>query len=703
MASTNLPKITIGSKNLSDLERALKTEWLVTNGLGGYASSTVLGVNTRKYHGMLIAAFNPPVDRRVLLTRIDEKIHVEGKEYFLGANEIRDGCFQPEGYHYLADFSLAPLPIATYKVNEDIQLKKTLFMPYGKNATVVVYDVSNASENDLLVSVAPLVNSRHFYSVTEKNSITQAFTQKPLSQGVTVQPSPPLPSSTLTLLSTEGCYKPNQGEWIETFFRVDASRGESSLDNSYRLGVFEFNVASKAHRRFAIVAVGGRNENETQNILSALYKGSKSIDELYSAELKRREALLSDFRKQRGDIQMDDWLKWLVLAADSFIVNRESTKTKSVIAGYPWFEDWGRDSLISLPGLTLVTGRFDDARQILLTFKRYCDKGVVPNRFPDSAGDQPIYNTVDATLWYFDGVLQYLKYTNDFRFVREELWNTLESIIENHVKGTLFNIHKDEDDLISHGLQLTWMDAAPGGKPVTPREGKAVEIQALWYNALKTMQLLARHFEETAKAQKYLLMAEKTRKSFGEKFWNPDGTCLFDVINDGLRDSSQRPNQIVAVSLDFTMLDTVKASQIVDTVQKRLWGVYGLKTLSDDDPRYRGRYQGNWAQRDHAYHNGTVWPWLLGPFVKAFLKLKNHEAQWRSFAFENFLKPLFTEELYRTGLGSISEIFDGDPPHEPNGCIAQAWSVAEPLRVYIEDVLFKRPPFELGIIDSMAT
>ena len=703
MASTNLPKITIGSKNLSDLERALKTEWLITNGLGGYASSTVLGVNTRKYHGLLIATFNPPVDRRVLLTRIDEKIHVEGKEYSLGANELRDGCFQPEGYHYLADFSLAPLPIATYKVNEDIQLKKTLFMPYGKNATVVVYDVSNASENDLLVSVAPLVNSRHFYSVTEKNSTTQAFTQKPLSQRVTVQSSPPLLSSTLTLLSTEGCYKPDQGEWIETFFRVDASRGESSLDNSYRLGFFEFNVASKAHRRFAVVAVGGRNENETQNILSALYKGSKSIDELYSAELKRREALLSDFRKQRGDIQMDDWLKWLVLAADSFIVNRESTKTKSVIAGYPWFEDWGRDSLISLPGLTLVTGRFDDARQILLTFKRYCDKGVVPNRFPDSAGDQPIYNTVDATLWYFDGVLQYLKYTNDFRFVREELWNTLESIIENHVKGTLFIIHKDEDDLISHGPQLTWMDAAPGGKPVTPREGKAVEIQALWYNALKTMQLLARHFGETAKAQKYLLMAEKTRKSFGEKFWNPDGTCLFDVINDGLRDSSQRPNQIVAVSLDFTMLDTVKASQIVDTVQKRLWGVYGLKTLSDDDPRYRGRYQGNWAQRDHAYHNGTVWPWLLGPFVKAFLKLKNHEAQWRSFAFENFLKPLFTEELYRTGLGSISEIFDGDPPHEPNGCIAQAWSVAEPLRVYIEDVLFKRPPFELGIIDSMAT
>jgi glycogen debranching enzyme len=245
------------------------------------------------------------------------------------------------------------------------------------------------------------------------------------------------------------------------------------------------------------------------------------------------------------------------------------------------------------------------------------------------------------------------------------------------------------------------MDAAPECKAVTPREGKAVEIQALWYNALKTMQLLATRFRENDKAQKYLSMAEKTRKSFIEKFWNPERNCLFDVMNNGLRDPSLRPNQIIAVSLDFTMLDNVKANQIVETVQKKLWGAYGLKTLSDDDPRYRGRYQGDWMQRDTAYHNGTVWPWLLGPFVKAFLKLKNHEAQWRGFAFENFLKPLFTEELTRAGLGSISEIFDGDSPHEPNGSIAQAWSVAEPLRAYVEDVLFKRPPFEQRILGSM--
>jgi predicted glycogen debranching enzyme len=501
----------------------------------------------------------------------------------------------------------------------------------------------------------------------------------------------------LTLLSTEGCYQADQGEWIETFFRVDASRRENCLDNSYRLGVFQFSVPPSENRRFAIFAVGGRNENETRSILSAFYKGSESIDELYRAELKRREDLLNKFYERYSDAPLEDWLKWLVQATDSFIVNRESTKSKSVIAGYHWFEDWGRDSLISLPGLALVTGRFGDAKQILLTFKRYCDKGIVPNRFPDSAGDQPVYNTVDASLWYFDAGLQYLKYTHDFSFIREELWSTLESIIENHVKGTFFNIHLAEDSLISHGPQLTWMDAAPECKAVTPREGKAVEIQALWYNALKTMQLLATRFRENDKAQKYLSMAEKTRKSFIEKFWNPERNCLFDVMNNGLRDPSLRPNQIIAVSLDFTMLDNVKANQIVETVQKKLWGAYGLKTLSDDDPRYRGRYQGDWMQRDTAYHNGTVWPWLLGPFVKAFLKLKKHEAQWRGFAFENFLKPLFSEELARAGLGHVSEIFDGDVPHEPNGSIAQAWSIAEPLRAYVEDVLYKRPPFEQKI------
>lgn len=683
------------STALSNVESALKTEWLVTNGLGGYASSTVLGVNTRKYHGLLVAAFNPPVDRRVLLAKLDEEIHVDDKAYCTGANELRGGGFQPEGFRHLTNFSLAPFPTYTYRIDEKIQLKKTVFMLHEKNVTIAMYEVSNSSKDKVVVSISPLVNSRHFHSITEKDR-TPSFSQTQFNHGVTLQPLTGL--TTLTLVSTDGRYKVERGEWIETYFRVDAERHENNLDNIYRTGAFEFDINSDAAKKFSIIAVGGKSQSETQNTLHSIHKNIENVDELFRIELKRRDRMLGEFQKRCAIVQTEDWLKWLVLATDTFIVNRASTQNKSVIAGYHWFEDWGRDSLISLPGLTLVTGRLGDARQILLTFKQYCSKGVVPNRFPDISGDKPVYNTVDATLWYFDGVLQYLKYTNDFRFIREKLWSTLESIIENHVKGTVFNIRVDEDGLVSHGPQLTWMDAALGGQPVTPREGKAVEIQALWFHALKIMQLLATRFGEIEKAREYLSMAEKTRKSFVEKFWNPEKNCLFDVINDGLRDPSLRPNQIIVVSLDFTMLDSAKARSVVDTVQKRLWGVYGLKTLSDDDPRYKGRYQGDWTHRDSAYHNGTVWPWLLGPFVKAFLKLRNHEAEWRTFAFKNFLQPIFEEEIFRAGLGTVSEIFDGDPPHEPNGCIAQAWSVAEPLRAYVEDILLKRPPYEQQVL-----
>jgi predicted glycogen debranching enzyme len=405
--------------------------------------------------------------------------------------------------------------------------------------------------------------------------------------------------------------------------------------------------------------------------------------------------MLDNFSKCYPDVQIEDWLKWLILATDAFLVNRQLTGTKSVIAGYHWFNDWGRDSLISLPGLTLVNKRFDEAKSILLTFKHYCNKGVIPNAFPDNAESAPAYNTVDATLWYFNAILQFLKYTNEFQFVQKELWSTLESIIDNHMHGALFGIHMDQDGLITHGPQLTWMDAAPGGTPITPRNGKAVEIQALWYNALETMQLLANCFGQEDKAETYRLMAEKTRRNFLEKFWNQRKSCLFDVVvNSADNDASLRPNQILAISLDFSMLDKSMAEQVVTAVWKQLLTPFGLRTLESSDSRYIGKYLGDRWQRDKAYHNGAVWPWLLGPFVTAFLKLKNYEAQWRSFAFDNFLKPLFTKELYHAGLGSISEIFDGDPPHEPNGCIAQAWSIAEPLRAYVEDVLLKRPPFE---------
>jgi len=305
---------------------------------------------------------------------------------------------------------------------------------------------------------------------------------------------------------------------------------------------------------------------------------------------------------------------------------------------------------------------------------------------------------VDATLWFFNATLQYLKYTGDFKFVQKNLWNTLNEIIEHHVNGTIFGIHMEDDGLIAHGPQLTWMDAATIDRFVTPRDGKAVEIQALWYNALKTMQLLADKFSQAEESQKFAAMAEKTKKSFVEKFWNPQSNCLFDVVNQDGADSTLRPNQIFAVSLDYPVITGEKAKHVVEVVWRRLWGGYGLKTLPDDDPRYIGKYVGDWNRRDSAYHNGTVWPWLLGPFVTAFLKTRSHEERWRRFAFTNFLQPLFEHQLSRAGLAFISEIFDGDAPHTPRGCIAQAWSVAEPLRAYVEDVFYNRPPHEVELL-----
>jgi len=695
----DLPKISLGRDVLSDVNEALRREWLVTNGLGGYASSTVLGINTRKYHGLLVAAFNPPVNRWVLLTKLDEEIKIGTETYALGANEFWD-VMHPEGYRFLSDFVLSPLPTYKYAV-EGVSLQKTIFMPYMKNATVVIYEVFNPLEEKVSIRVSPLVNSRHIYSITDKDTLPWRFVQKRCGEAVVIEPSDSL-SSLILSTGNDHSFVENSW-WVEKiFFRVDASRRESSVDDYFGPGWFKFSVDPKEKKRFHVLAVAGKNGEETQSLFSSFGKGIADIELLYREELERRKGLLEQFRERHAGLEMEDWLKWLIQAADSFIVSRASTEKKSVIAGYHWFDDWGRDSLISLPGLTLVTGRFEDAQEILLTFERYCNKGIIPNRFSDKAGDIPLYNTVDATLWFFNAVLQYLKYTGDYEFVQEKLWKTLNQIMEHHVQGTIFGIHMEEDGLIAHGPQLTWMDATIIDRFVTPRDGKAVEIQALWYNALKTMQLLAKRFNQRDKAEKYYSMAEKARESFSQKFWNPKKGCLFDVVNNDGADSTLRPNQMIAASLDFPILDRRKGEKVVETVWKNLWGSYGLKTLPEDDPRYIGEYLGDWTHRDSAYHNGTVWAWLLGPFTTAFLKTKNHDEYWRKFAFKSFLQPLFREEIHRAGLGTISEIFDGNEPHISRGCISQAWSVAEPLRAYVEDIALKRPPNEREVLENLA-
>lgn len=688
-----LPSIRFNSEKLAQFDDAIKREWIITNSLGGYASSTVLGVNTRKYHGLLVAAFHPPGDRRICLAKLEEEIDIMNNIYPLGANEYQNGIF-PQGHLFLKEFSVSPFPKFVYNA-QNVEIQKTVFMPYEKNAIITVYKVTNKNAADARIRVFPLINWRHFHSVTDRWKISWEFISK---EGKEVDVQFNIPKSVLMIKTTNGKYYP-AGKWLEKlYYREEAMRGESCLEDCYQSGYFETSVKASKTENFAITAVADKNEAYAEKVLSEIPDTMYDIETLLEQEIQRRENLLKRFYDHES-VSVDDWLKWIVLATDIFIVKGTDATQKAVIAGYHWFDVWGRDAFVSLPGLMLVTGRFDDARKVFLTFKKYFKDGLIPNYIPDQL-ESPAYNSVDASLWFINAVLQYLKYSNDFKFVQGQLWETLKAIIDNYVRGTIFNIHMNNDGLLFHGVQLTWMDASVDGQPITPRTGKAVEVQALWYNALKTAELLAKRFMENTEAERYAQMAAKAKGSFGSKFWNAEKCCLFDVISEASKDDSLRPNQIIAVALDFTMLDNIKNEKIVDVVFHELLTPYGLRTLAKTDPKYVGVYTGDRRSRDKAYHNGTAWPWLLGPFTTAFLKAKGYAEYRREYALRHFLMPLFRDQLHRIGLGFLSEIFDGEQPHMPRGCIAQAWSIAEPLRAYVEEVMQKRPKYEKEILQS---
>ncbi|NWG10747.1 glycogen debranching enzyme N-terminal domain-containing protein [Candidatus Bathyarchaeota archaeon] len=692
-----LPQVRLNREKLAQFEDAIKTEWLITNGLGGYASSTVLGVNTRKYHGLLVAALHPPGNRRICVARLDEEISVGNNTYPLGSHEFQNGIF-PKGHLFLEEFSISPFPKWVYDV-QGVEVRKTVFMPYEKNAVVTVYNILNKDDSDAKIRVFPLVNWRHFHEVTDRWKISWEFMQKQDEKEVDVQFS--VPQSVLAIKTTNGKYYA-AGKWLEKiYYREEAMRGESCLEDCYQTGYFETSVKANKTENFAVTAVADKNEADVQKILTEIPNAMYNMEALLEQEILRRENLLERFYEQHKSVSVSDWLNWLALAADLFIVRGLDETQKAVIGGYHWFDVWGRDAFVSLPGLMLVTGRFDDARKVFLTFKKYAKDGLIPNFLPDQPKEPAAYNAVDATLWFVNAVLQYLKYTSDFKFVQAQLWTTLKAIVEAHVRGTAFNISMDSDGLLSHGSQLTWMDATVDGKPVTPRAGKAVEVQALWYNALKIMELLAKRFAESAEAERYAQLAAKAKESFAGKFWNAEKNCLFDVGSETGTDDSLRPNQVIAAALDFTMLDNVKNERIVDVVFRELLTPYGLRTLAKNDSKYVGVYAGDRRSRDKAYHNGTVWPWSLGPFVTAFLKAKGYAEYRREYALKHFLMPLFSGQLYTAGLGVIGEVFDGEPPHIPRGCIAQAWSIAEPFRAYVEDVMQNRTKYEKEVLQGL--
>jgi predicted glycogen debranching enzyme len=558
----NLPAINFTREALARFDDAIGKEWMVTNGVGGYAASTVLGVNTRKYHGLLVAALHPPGDRTVCLAKLDEDVLVGNNIYRLGANEFYDQIF-PQGYHFLKDFSLNPFPRYVYEA-QGIEVAKTIFMPKGKNAVTAAYKVLNRGGAEAKIRVYPLLTCRHFHSVVDRRQSPLDFSQR--ENGGEVEVDFNAPKATVTVRSNAGEFN-EKATWIDClYYREEASRGESSTDDCYQPGYFEVLVPHKREKDFAVVTAASENSQECREMLDAFGSAMYDVNGQLRSEVAQRGNLLAKFYGLHSEVPASDWLNWVLLAADAFVVEGVGDR-KAVLAGYFWFETWGRDTFVSLPGLLLVTGRFEDAKKILVDFMCHSKQGLIPNFVQDRSGEAA-YNTVDATLWYVNAVLQFLKYTGDFKFVRQWLWDGLKAIVDSHEKGTAFGIGLDSDGLLAHGPRLTLMDAEVDSEAVTPRAGKAVEIQALWYNALKTMQLLANKFGEVNIAEKYSGMADKARKSFNEKFWNGESGCLFDVVAASGVDGSLRPNQVIAVALDFTMLDSGRSEMVVDVVRR---------------------------------------------------------------------------------------------------------------------------------------
>jgi len=600
-------------------------EWLETNGIGGYASSTETGMNTRRYHGLLVAATHPPVGRMVLLSKFEETICIGERRYELGVNRY-PGAVHPRGDRYLKEFRREPC--ATFVCDLDgVEVTKSVYMVYGENATVVRY----SSAARCVIELKPLIAFRDYHAIAHENdSINPAID---MAAGM-VKCSPYQGCPDL-YVAHDGAEVRATGEWYRNLeYTNEEERGLDFREDLFSPMVLVFRdgatvVVSTAPRRVADVPP------------------------------PRAIPHASD----------DPFHRALLRAADQFIVQRGEGKT--IIAGYHWFSDWGRDTMIALSGLTLATSRFEEARGILRAFAASVDRGMLPNRFPD-AGETPEYNTVDATLWFFEAIRAYVAATGDVEFVRAELLDVLGEIVAWHEAGTRYGIRVDSDGLLlagEPGVQLTWMDSKIGDWVVTPRHGKPVEIQALWYNALRTMQDLTGHAH-------YADLANRARESFARQFWNESAGCLYDAVHGGERDGAIRPNQVLAVSLFHSMVTAEMAARVVDTVERHLLTPYGLRSLSPSDPQYRGRYGGDSVSRDSAYHQGTVWPWLIGPFVTAYRKVHGHSPDW-SGAFRRFIE--------EDGGGQIPEVFDGDAPHRPGGCYAQAWSVAELLRCLAEE------------------
>ena len=641
----------ISSNKLSDYDYSSHLEWLETNGLGGYASSTVTGSNTRRYHGLLVAAQHPPVGRMVMISKLDETIIINDKRIDLSTNQY-PGALHPQGYQYLKSVERDLFPVLTYET-EGIQIKKTIAAVQGENTTLVLYEIIKAPAS-FTFELLPLYSCRDFHSLAHANdSISHHYL---FDDGL------------FRTLNYEGC--------PEVFIQIPGAQFTESKNWYYNVEYaieqyrgLDYKEDLYSHGKFSVTLNKG---DKLGIILSTENPAGRDAFSLFSKEKRRRDALVKN-EASKPDI------KRLMLAADQFIVKRGRLKT--VIAGYHWFADWGRDTMISLPGLCLVTGRYSDAKNILKAFASSVSEGMLPNRFPDY-GEAPEYNTVDATLWFFHAIYKYYHYTKDLDFIKKML-PILQDIIAWHVKGTRYSIKVDSNDQLlsagQEGVQLTWMDAKVGDWVVTPRRGKAVEINALWYNALCSLSELLKEAGQTKEADQYTKQSRVVMESFNNQFWNAQQQCLYDYIDGDYKNDDLRPNQLYAISLPFPLLSSAKAKQVLDKVTVNLLTSRGLRSLAPTSQGYCPGYGGSVWQRDGAYHQGTVWSFLIGPYIDALLYVnKNSKAEATK------LLKTFLLHLDESCLGSVSEIFDAEAPHNPRGCVAQAWGVAEALRVIKE-------------------
>ncbi len=673
------------NKKYMNLENGLNKEWIITNGLGGFSSSTIIGCNTRKYHGLLVAPLTPPARRFLILSKLDEAIEIDGETYNLYTNMCKN--YVSDGYKYLESFEKEYVPIFTYNV-KGISIKKLICMQYGKNTVCVYYKINNINKNSKL-TIAPIINYRDFHTVNSNHNfnIRQDIKNKKIKIVVDDNAHTPI-----YMNITDGKYIEHSNDNFKNMYYIEEEkRGFYPEENHCVPGVFEVNLVP--------------NEEKEIYFICSLEDNIDEIDakDVISKEIIRINELMInsnfiDTKKENNTkeyLEYKDFIKEYIIATDNFVVYRPSFSLHTLIAGYPWFLDWGRDAMISFEGLLLITKRYSIAKEVLKTFVKDIKFGLVPNGY-SGFDNRPLYNSADASLLLFEQVYKYIKYTNDSKFIKENIYPKLKDIIDAYSKGIDLddnNIFLDTDGLISSGTektQNTWMDAKYLDYAITPRNGKTVEINALWYNALMIMDELYAKYEGKKKESKYKQLAQKAKISFEKKFYNKKRKCLYDVIGD----SKIRPNQLFSLSLTFPVIEPNSeiASEIIKVTESKLLNKYGMKTLAKGEENYVEVYEGDSFRRDASYHQGITWPWLLGLYynaLKNMIKVEKNKTTKKDLEdkLEKFIlqvEKTFKKELNETGMiGSISELYDSKTPYLPKGALAQAWSVAEVFRIIL--------------------